>query len=232
MPCFLAGVSFATAFAAALGAKPVLVSHQEGHVRAAIFGAARENPTLDEAALLEQEMLVFHLSGGTTELLLVQGCKVMATVGQSLDLFAGQAVDRLGVRLGYAFPAGAAVSGLAEACADEIRPKISIDGANCHLSGLQNQCERLLESGKAPEYAAKYCLLAIADTIAAMIASARREHGNRTVLLAGGVACSTTVRGRLVACIDDILFAPAAYSADNAVGVSLLGVERAGEGEA
>ncbi len=231
MPCFLAGVSFATAFAAALGAPPVLVSHQEGHVRAAIFGAAQADPACEEAAMLRQKLLVFHLSGGTTELLLAQGCKILATVGKSMDLFAGQAVDRLGVRLGYAFPAGAAVSELAARCVEDIRPKISTDGANCHLSGLQNQCERLLEAGKTPEYTAKYCLLAIADTMAAMIAAARAQHGALPVLCAGGVACSDIVRQRLLENVENILFAPAEYSADNAVGVALLGAERGGQGE-
>ena len=50
--------------------------------------------------------LLLQLSGGTTDLLHCKGPDSITCIGTSSDLYAGQAVDRLGVRLGYAFPAG------------------------------------------------------------------------------------------------------------------------------
>ncbi len=223
MPCFLAGVSFASAFAAGAGVPLRQVSHQEGHLRAALFGA--RNVFCPGSG---EELLFFHVSGGTTELLLARGFQLEKTLGGSLDLFAGQAVDRLGVKLGSTFPAGPAVSALAAECGEEIKPKISADGCNCHLSGLQNTCERLLAEGRPPAYAAKYCLLAVADTMAAMVQNARQARGNLPLLCAGGVLASATVKDRLAARLSDVFFAPPEYAADNAVGVAILGGKTGG----
>lgn len=153
MPCFLAGVSAATAFCAAKGIPLVQTTHQQGHISAALFAASG-------ADLFGKEELVFHVSGGTTDLLHCKGPDSITCIGTSSDLYAGQAVDRLGVRLGYAFPAGIYVSQLAAACTENIKPKVSVRGTTCSLSGLQNQCEKLLAEGKSPEYVSKYCLLA------------------------------------------------------------------------
>ncbi len=65
MPCFLAGVCEAKPLASALGAEYMEFSHQQGHLAAAAWSAGRED-------LLDQPFLAWHLSGGTTELLLVQ----------------------------------------------------------------------------------------------------------------------------------------------------------------
>ena len=63
MPCFLAGVSAATAFAQARGIPLIHTTHQQGHAAAALFAAKGEE-------LFRQKVLLFHISGGTTDLLL------------------------------------------------------------------------------------------------------------------------------------------------------------------
>ncbi len=97
MPCFLAGVSAATAFAAARGIPLIYTTHQQGHAAAALYAAKGE-------ALFSQKVLLFHISGGTTDLLLCDQVRTITTLGTSTDLYAGQAVDRVGVRLGFGFP--------------------------------------------------------------------------------------------------------------------------------
>ena len=99
MPCFLAGVSAATAFALSRALPLVQLTHQQGHIAAALYATG-------QPALFDQETLVFHVSGGTTDLLLCHGAERITPLGTSSDLYAGQAVDRLGVKLGYPFPAG------------------------------------------------------------------------------------------------------------------------------
>ena len=98
MPCFLAGVSAATAFAAARDIPLIHTTHQQGHAAAALYAAKGE-------ALFSQKVLLFHISGGTTDLLLCDQVRTIITLGTSTDLYAGQAVDRVGVRLGFGFPA-------------------------------------------------------------------------------------------------------------------------------
>lgn len=219
MPCFLAGVSFATAFATGANIPLVQTSHQDGHVAAALYGA--QNPSL-----YGREVLLFHVSGGTTELLLVKDNSVLQVLGSSRDLYAGQAVDRLGVKLGYAFPAGEEVSSLALQCADAPTPKISVKGMDCHLSGLQNQCEALLSKGETPAFVAKYCLYSIADTIVAMVKAAREKYPQYPLVCAGGVMSSRVIRPRIEAKLNDVWFAPPALSADNAVGVALIAAQK------
>ena len=102
MPCFLAGVNAATAFAHAKGIPLVLTTHQQGHAAAALFAAKGEQ-------LFAEKVLLFHISGGTTDLLLCDQVRRITTLGTSTDLYAGQAVDRVGVRLWLWLPGGATV---------------------------------------------------------------------------------------------------------------------------
>ena len=127
MPCFLAGVSAATAFSKARGIPLVRTTHQQGHAAAALFAAKGEE-------LFRQKVLLFHISGGTTDLLLCDQVEQIETLGTSTDLYAGQAVDRVGVKLGFGFPAGVEVSRLAALCGEPIKPKSSVKGMQCQYS--------------------------------------------------------------------------------------------------
>ena len=119
MPCFLVGYSHAKLLADSLGVPLVEVSHQQGHVAAALWGAKRME-------LMDQPHLAWHLSGGTTELLLVepQGRNVSCTrVGGTSDISAGQLIDRTGQMLGLSFPAGKYLDELSrEASGTEVFP--------------------------------------------------------------------------------------------------------------
>ena len=221
MPCFLAGVSAATAFAQARGIPLVHTTHQQGHAAAALFAARG-------AELFTQKVLLFHISGGTTDLLLCDQVNQIETLGTSSDLYAGQAVDRVGVKLGFEFPAGAEVSRLAAQCDEVIKPKSSVRGMQCSLSGLENQCNALLAAGKTPEYVCKYCLLCVADTILKMTKAAQKEYPGLPVVCAGGVMSSDVIRGWVQQRMPGVYFVPGQYSSDNAIGVSILAAREAG----
>ena len=91
------------AVAAARDIPLIHTTHQQGHAAAALYAAKGE-------ALFSQKVLLFHISGGTTDLLLCDQVRAITTLGTSTDLYAGQAVDRVGVKLGFGFPAGVEVS--------------------------------------------------------------------------------------------------------------------------
>ena len=221
MPCFLAGVNAATAFAAARSIPLIYTTHQQGHAAAALFAARG-------ADLFTQKVLLFHISGGTTDLLLCDEVRTITQLGTSTDLYAGQAVDRVGVKLGFAFPAGAEVSRLAAACPEEIRPKSSVRGMQCSLSGLENQCNALLAAGKSPEYVCKYCLFCVADTVVKMTKAAQKEYPGLPVVCAGGVMSSDVIRQWVQKRLPQVYFVPGQYSSDNAIGVSILAAREAG----
>ena len=186
MPCFLTGLAVAQGLALARGVPLVRTTHQQGHIAAALLSAAG-------ASLFARRVLVFHISGGTTELLLCSGTSVVCRVGGSTDLYADQAVDRIGVK-----------------------------GADCSFSGLENQCAALLERGAAPAYVAKYCLSAVGQTVLRMICAAQEQYPGVPVVCAGGVMSSDIIRAYVQRTQPDIYFVPGRYSSDNAIGVAVL----------
>ncbi len=214
MPCFLAGKMSAYSIGGTIGVPVIEASHQTGHLTSALFDLNRED-------LFDKTLLMLHVSGGTTDILLAENGRVVRTLGSSQDLFAGQAVDRLGVKLGFPFPAGQYVSDLAEKCDDVIKPKISVKGYNCNLSGLENQCDKLLSQGYSKEYVCKYCLTFIAHTLVRMIENVRADYGDMPLVLAGGVMSSTVIKSIVTEKLPDAMFVRPQFSSDNAIGVAV-----------
>ncbi len=224
MPCFLAGEGMARSLAAAFGRPLFRFTHQQGHVMAALYGAER-------IRLRQEPFLAFHVSGGTTEALLVHPSEATGisctVVARSLDLKAGQLIDRVGGLLGLPFPAGPALDKLS-LTAEEMRlPRPSVEGANCHLSGVENQCRRLLQDGAAPETVARFCLRSIEAALRHMTETLHAQYGDLPVVYAGGVMSNTLLRTALQEAYGGV-FAPPVYSADNAAGIALLTAIRAG----
>ena len=110
MPCFLAGRAAAEAYAAAIGVPVNDFSHQDGHIMAALYSSGASE------RLLQAPFVAFHVSGGTTEMLHVtpkgSGFSI-DLIGETNDLNAGQAIDRVGVMMGLDFPCGRAMEQLA-----------------------------------------------------------------------------------------------------------------------
>ena len=215
MPCFLAGTAAARGIAAALNVPVRNYSHQQGHLAAALFSARR----LD---LLAGEFLAFHVSGGTTEGLHVRPNLQCDCVCGAADLKAGQLLDRVGVMLGFPFPAGAALDQLA--CNGTLRRKIKVsaDDAGCHLSGIENQCRQMLEQRVTPENIARYCVESVAAALLELILRAIKCSGELPILCAGGVCCSKVIRTRVLEQYPDAMFAQPEFSADNAAGAAIL----------
>lgn len=215
MPCFCAGVCAARAVVAALGVPLRQCSHQQGHLAAALFSAAR----LD---LLEREFLAFHISGGTTECLHVEPGLRARRIGGSLDLKAGQLVDRVGVLLGFSFPAGAALDALALEGALPRKVVPAVHGMDCHLSGIENQCRQLFDQGVPSADIARYCLENVAAAIELICARACESYGGLPLVFTGGVCCSEVLRRRIGTRFPQALFAAPEFSADNAAGAAIL----------
>ena len=217
MPCFMVGNSFANLLANLLGVPLYTFSHQQGHIMAALYGAN----ALD---LLQGPFLAFHVSGGTTDMLLVKAKDnqlQIQQIGASLDLKAGQAVDRVGHMLGIPFPAGPQLDQLACKSKQTFRCRPVIKGLNCCLSGLENQCQKMLNDRQPSEDIARYCIEFIQQTLAKMTAAALNQYGTMPILFAGGVMSNTIIQDSLSKQFGG-RFAPPVFSSDNAAGISLL----------
>lgn len=225
MPCFRAGYANAVAVSSALNKPLYTFSHQAGHIAAALYSS-------DRLDLMQREFIAFHFSGGTTEAVIVRpddktvfAVKLLLT---SLDLKAGQAVDRCGVMLGMKFPAGAELDKLA--CKSErsykIKPTLK-DGNPC-LSGLENMCRKMIEKGEQPCDVAKYTIDYISAVVSGMTEYLISKYGNIPIVYAGGVMSNSMISKHISEKYGGV-FAQPQYSTDNAAGIAVLAAYKNGE---
>ncbi len=224
MPCFLAGKA-AASMASAVGACECYpFSHQAGHIRAALYSAEAEE-------IMKAPFLAFHVSGGTTELLhctpTEQADKpfFIKKIGETLDLNAGQLIDRSGVLLGLQFPCGPALETLAGRAGAAIRPNVCVKGLDCNLSGAENQVQKLIAAGTDPAATAAYVIEFVLMTIEQMTENALTQYPGLPVLYAGGVMSNRRIKERLSKRYQGY-FAEPRFSSDNAAGIALLCRER------
>ena len=217
MPCFLVGVNTANAVSKAAGVPMYETSHQVGHILASLYSVNR----LD---LINERFIAFHLSGGTTEALLVKPdeSEIISAeiIAQSLDLKAGQAVDRTGVMLGLDFPCGKQLDLLSRECEQNFKIKPSMKGLDCSLSGVENKARTMLESGASKQEIAKFTLTYISQTICEMLRRIKREYGELPVVFSGGVASNSLLR-QYVNNEFNAYFAQSEFSLDNAAGCAV-----------
>lgn len=223
MPVFLAGLRQAETLAAALGVPLIRADHQSGHIRAALYG--------NEALLDRERFFAVHISGGTTDVLLVEPHRDapyrIETIGCSTDLHAGQFVDRVGVTLGLPFPAGKHLETLAgEAKQRSVKLASAVKGTECSFSGAESAAQRLLHTVPDTElaYGVYDCL---ARTLSKVFENARHIYGDMPFLVCGGVASSGLLRKLLTKRFHGTLyFGRPELSSDNAVGIAFLGADR------
>ena len=219
MPCFLVGLNTSKILATVLKKEVKITSHQNGHIVAALYSA-------DRLDLLKERFIAFHVSGGTTEALLVEPDEAevikCTLVASSLDLKAGQAIDRAGVMMGLRFPSGAEMDLLSQKSERSFgKIKVFSKGADVSLSGLENKCRKMLSDGESKEDISHFCFQYICSALEAMTDRIIEEYGNLPLLYSGGVMSNSIIRERLTKKYNGI-FASPEFSADNAAGVAIL----------
>lgn len=221
MPVFLAGWSWAQSLALMLGIPWVAVSHQEGHIMAGKHSSG----------LPSESFLAIHLSGGTSEVLLVKEklpTFEVIPLGGTTDLPAGQFVDRVGVMLGLPFPCGRALEKLAQQAAGEKGVFIpsSVKDLHFSFSGPETCAQKLYNEGIDAALIARATERCIAATLEKVIRAAVQRVEVQDVLLVGGVTANSFIRQRLEYRLDSrkirLWFAAPGLATDNAVGVALL----------
>jgi len=213
MPVFKAGESIGKSIAASLGVDLFNFSHQEGHIEAVKYYSRLKNET---------KFLCFHLSGGTCELLKIENGKI-EIIGGSKDISFGQLLDRIGVGLGFNFPAGEELDKMANTCQkSNIIKKIELQGLYFNLSGVETKALRNLETdGLVPEVFER-----ISDLLVRLSLKAMEETSLQNIIFTGGVSESLFIRDKIMKNIHGTIeFGARNLSSDNAVGISLLGGE-------
>ena len=217
MPAFLAGVSAAKSIAAVSKMPLYTISHQENHMEAGVWSAGGPEA---------ERFLMLHASGGTTDMLLAQkeadGCYLLEQIGGSMDLHAGQFIDRVGVALGLQFPTGPELEKLAETADYITELPVSVRKLQVSLSGPATAALRKLQAGEDKAALALGVECALAETFARMLRNGAAAYDAADVLLVGGVASNKFIRAHVEEKLQKRnirLWVPEArFSCDNASG--------------
>ncbi len=216
MPCFMVGYSHAKVLSDALNVPLFTFSHQQGHVAAALWSAGRMD-------LMDTPHLAWHLSGGTTELLLVTpagknvDCQI---IGGTTDISAGQLIDRTGQMLSLPFPAGKSLDKLSENADNRDFFRVKCSDMHFSLSGVQNKVQQFYGQGRTPENTADYALRSVIWAVSKATAQAMEKYPGLPVVFSGGVASNSLLRRETEKF--QPIFAEPRYSTDNALGVAVL----------
>ena len=216
MPCFMVGYSHAKLLSEALGVPLVECSHQQGHVAAALWSA-------DRLDLMDTPHLAWHLSGGTTELLLVEpdGKNVHCNrIGGTSDISAGQLIDRTGQLLKLPFPSGKHLDLLSRDAVSNDLFKVKCKDLSFSLSGVQNKVQSYYAAGNSDVETAAYALRCVCYAVYKTTQDALKLYPGLPVVFSGGVASNSMLRSYLAPLSP--IFAKAEFSTDNALGVALI----------
>lgn len=199
-------------------------THQENHIMSGLYRLG---------GFKAKHFLVVHLSGGTTELLDVRvhnhGFDI-DMIGSSLDLHAGQFVDRIGVSLGLPFPSGPHLEELANNELESYDIKYYVKDLNISFSGPETHIQRQIVKGLDSRKIARGVYISLIKTLGKWLINAVKKGYPRDVLLVGGVSSSRLIREGLRADSEikneglSLYFADPQLSKDNALGTALIGL--------
>jgi len=216
MPCFMVGYSHAKLLSDTLQVPLIEVSHQQGHVAASLWSAGHME-------LMDAPHLAWHLSGGTTELLLVEpeGKNVRCSrIGGTTDISAGQLIDRTGQMLELPFPSGRHLDEVSREAILKETFKVKCTNMEFSLSGVQNKVQQFHSAHQDKAETAAYALRCVAGAVYRATEQALKEYPGLRVVFSGGVASNSMLR-QVIAPLDPIFCQPR-FSTDNAMGVAVL----------
>ena len=223
----LTGVSFAKGLALGLGIKVIPINHLEAHIIANLL----EEPNI------EFPFICLLVSGGHTQLWLINKLDSYILLGETRDDAAGEAFDKGARVIGLGYPGGPAI----EKCAikgdpnliDFPRPLAKSNKIEFSFSGLKTSLLYFMDSFKASkkyrinDVAASY-QKAIIDCLISKLQLAVKQTGVNTITIAGGVAKNLVLRNQLKEVFpkNNIIFPDLNYCTDNAAMISYLGEKK------
>ncbi|MDP1899431.1 MAG: tRNA (adenosine(37)-N6)-threonylcarbamoyltransferase complex transferase subunit TsaD [Rubrivivax sp.] len=224
----LVGAGMARALAYALNIPAVGVHHLEGHMLSPLISDTP--PEFPFVALL--------VSGGHTQLMLVEGVGRYTLLGETLDDAAGEAFDKTAQLLGLGYPGGPALSKLADR-GDAIRftlprPMLHSGDFDFSFSGLKTAVLTLVRKvgqAEAADIAAAFQVAAVDVLVTKSLAACKYSHARRLVV-AGGVGANTHLRERLTreaaARGISVFYPRMEFCTDNGAMIAFAGAQRMG----
>jgi len=220
--------------------KPLIgVNHMAGHIYSNFINNNK----------IEFPALAMVVSGGHTELILMQGHLKFKKIGQTRDDAVGEAFDKVGKILGLGYPGGPLVAKMATQAenrkpalsADRSkvesivmpRPMINDDNFDFSFSGLKTSVLYQTQKDKnykkrIPDYCASF-QQAVIDVLISKTIKAAKKYKVKSILLAGGVAANKELREQLGRAVSnnipkvDYHIPGLQYTTDNATMIAVAG---------
>lgn len=234
----LVGSTIARSLAYAWNVPALGVHHMEGHLMAPML--EDKPPAFPFVALL--------ISGGHTQLVKVEGVGQYEILGESIDDAAGEAFDKTGKLLELDYPAGVAVSKLAEKGTPNRfvfpRPMTDRPGLDFSFSGLKTFAANTInanldENGRLDEQTrcdiAHAFQQAVVDTIIIKCKRALQQTGYKRLVMAGGVSANKQLRADLAEMMTslkgEVYYPRPQFCTDNGAMIAYTGFLRLKNGE-
>ena len=217
MPCFVVGVSFATVLSELLKVPLYTCSHQKAHIAAALYSG-------DCIKLLNNPFFAYHVSGGTTDILLCkpeENALNVLKIGGTADISCGQLIDRAGVALGFPFPCGKYIEKYSNGNLVN-NVKIAKNKFFYNFSGFENKVDEKICSGCDKNALSDYILSIVYSFISQSVTDIRYIYKNLPVIFSGGVMSNKYISEFVTTNIEDVYFSDPKYSVDNALGVAYM----------
>ena len=238
MGALMVGGAMATALGFTLDVPVIGVHHMEGHLLAPMLEATP--PDFPFVALL--------VSGGHTQLVLVEAIGSYQLLGESLDDAAGEAFDKTAKMLDLDYPGGPVLAGLAEQGQverfDFPRPMTDRPGLDFSFSGLKTHTRNLIDKYRGadvlPDDQTIFDICAgfqeaVVDTLVIKCKRALEQTGMRTLVIAGGVSANKRLREKLEAQLAknnaQVFYARHEFCTDNGAMIAYAGCQRLLAGE-
>lgn len=193
----LIGVTAAKTIAYAHNLPLIPVNHMAGHIYASAF-----------VAKLQYPLLALMVSGGHTELVMLNGPADFSIIGETRDDAAGEAYDKVGRVMGITYPAGKEIDRLAHLGKDTFnfpRAMDNSDNLDFSFSGLKSafintvhHADQLHQTLSREDLATSF-QAAVVDVLVDKTMTALKQHPVKQLIVAGGVAANQGLRDALSA---------------------------------
>ncbi len=201
-PALWTGINFAKALSLFWKINILPINHMEGHALSAILPDAALG--VKTKTKIQTPAMALLISGGHTEIVLIEDILKYKVIGQTRDDAVGEAFDKVARMLGLPYPGGPHISKLAEKFSGEKklklpRPMINSGDLDFSFSGLKTsvlykikELGELSEKTKA-EFAHEF-EESVIEVLTHKIRTALKKHKVKGLLIGGGVVANKKIR--------------------------------------